>query len=51
MNDYNSVKGKKRIVFDKKAIHRNEMTNEMEPPGPVDEYLDDVFVNPKRAKF
>lgn len=30
----------RRIVFVKDAIHRNEETDEVEPPGIVDEYFD-----------
>ena len=37
-----SFKGsdRKKIVFIKEAIHRNEDTGEIEPTGTIDEYID-----------
>jgi hypothetical protein len=37
-------------VFVKDALHRNELTDEVEPKGPVDEYLDQDIIDRSPTK-
>lgn len=39
-NDGGKFNKHRKIVFIREAIHRNEETGEVEPPGNVDEYID-----------